>query len=61
MVFETLHELWSMNGHGAYVWLAYILSFFIIIYLIIHPIILYKKIMNEIRIRNLSNENKEFY
>ena len=56
MVFETLCDLWSMGGQGAYVWLSYALSFAIIIYSIISPIISYKKTINEIRMRNLTEE-----
>ena len=58
MVFETLNDLWSMGGHGTYVWLAYSLSITIFVYLTISPIISYKKVISEIRFRNSSEENE---
>ena len=56
MAFETLNDLWSMGGQGAYVWLSYALSSAIIVYSIISPIMSYKKTINEIRMRNLTEE-----
>ena len=56
MAFETLNDLWSMGGQGTYVWLSYALSSAIIVYSIISPIMSYKKTINAIRMRNITEE-----
>lgn len=38
MYFETLHDLFFMNGHGAYVWSAYAIGFAVLTTLVWLPV-----------------------
>ena len=37
MYFDSLHALLTMNGHGIYVWPAYLLTIFVILAALIAP------------------------
>ncbi len=38
MYFESFHDLWTMAGHGAYVWAAYAITFVTLIALLWVPL-----------------------
>ena len=37
MYFDSFHALLTMNGHGIYVWPAYLLTIFVILAVVIAP------------------------
>lgn len=43
MYFESLHELWTMAGHGKFVWAAYGISLIVLSAMVIAPIQRYRK------------------
>ena len=49
--FESLDALWSMGGHGPYVWSAYGLSLAIMAWLAIAPLWRQRTILSELRLR----------
>lgn len=36
--FDSIADLWAMNGHGVYVWLAYAITLVVLIYLVVSPV-----------------------
>jgi len=38
MYFESLHALFTMEGHGAYVWAAYLVTILVIVAVLIAPV-----------------------
>ena len=38
MYFEDLHQLWTMDGHGPYVWAAYAIVTTVIVLLVASPL-----------------------
>ena len=48
MYFDSIQALWSMGGHGAYVWIAYGVSLSIMAWSIIYPLKGYRKQLKNI-------------
>lgn len=48
MYFDSIQALWSMGGHGAYVWVAYGVSLLIMVWSIISPLKDYRKQLKNI-------------
>lgn len=48
MVFDNLSELWTMAGHGPYVWSAYAISFIVLVGLVIIPAKRYRQQLAQI-------------
>lgn len=45
--FESVAEFMLMNGHGAYVWSAYGLTFIVLAYLLIKPVLQQKAFLRQ--------------
>lgn len=50
MYFQSFGELIAMDGHGFYVWSAYLISAVLIAYILVAPILKSKDIKENIRI-----------
>jgi heme exporter protein D len=48
MYFDSLHDLFYMNGHGAYVWSAYAIGFITVAILVIHPLLRHRRLRSSI-------------
>jgi heme exporter protein D len=55
--FESFAEFMQMNGHGAFVWAAYAITFIGLIFLIIHPLLQKNTVLKELHRKN-SIENE---
>lgn len=51
MYFDSLGDLWSMAGHGPYVWSAYAIVLLVIVLLVRDPIGRRRKVLERIRRR----------
>lgn len=51
MQFDTLAELWSMSGHGPYVWSAYAIVFTVILALVRAPLARRRRLLDRVRRR----------
>lgn len=51
MYFDSLGELWSMAGHGPYVWTAYAIVLLVIVALVRDPIARRRKLLERVRRR----------
>lgn len=40
--FESMAEFMLMNGHGPYVWASYAITFMVLIYLLLSPLLQHK-------------------
>ncbi|MDG2036506.1 MAG: heme exporter protein CcmD [Pseudomonadales bacterium] len=49
MYFDNLADLWSMAGHGPYVWSAYAISFIVLLGTVVIPAKKYQKQLAQIR------------
>lgn len=49
MYFDNLADLWSMAGHGPYVWSAYAISFIVLLAMVVIPAKKYKQQLAQIR------------
>ncbi len=47
--FETFADFLSMNGHGAYVWAAYAITFISLVYLLLSPVLQKKAFIKQQR------------
>lgn len=47
MYFDTLQDAVYMNGHGAFVWAAYAISFVVLIGLLVAPLSRIRRFMRE--------------
>ena len=56
MYFNNLSDLWTMAGHGPYVWAAYAISFVVLAGLIIIPAKRYRQQL--VQISQQQSENK---
>ena len=57
MYFDSIQALWSMNGHGSYVWIAYGVSVSIMIWSLIYPLNTYRKQLKNIVIHAKKESN----
>ena len=57
MYFESLADLWSMAGHGVYVWSCYGISFAVLSAMVILPLRQYRKQLNQLRRQNQANSH----
>ena len=48
MYFDSIQALWSMGGHGSYVWIAYSVSLLIMLWSLIFPLKAYRKHLKNI-------------
>ena len=48
MYFDSIQALWSMGGHGSYVWIAYGVSLLIMLWSLISPLKAYRKQLKNI-------------
>ncbi|MDG1942850.1 MAG: heme exporter protein CcmD [Halioglobus sp.] len=48
MYFDSLHALLTMDGHGAYVWLVYLVALVIIALLVVAPIRRRKQVLQQL-------------
>ena len=51
MFFQSLTELWVMDGHGVYVWTCYAVTFAVLIGLVVYPVRKKKSLMKGIKQR----------
>ncbi len=58
MYFDSIEALWSMGGHGPYVWLSYGVSLLIMAWSLLSPLKEYRKQLKNIEI-NAKNELKQ--
>jgi heme exporter protein D len=49
--FDTLAELWAMNGHGPYVWASYGITLAALLVLVIYPLYQQKKFLKDTALR----------
>lgn len=49
MYFESLADLWSMAGHGVYVWSCYGISFAVLSAMVMLPLRQYRKQLDQVR------------
>jgi heme exporter protein D len=59
MYFESFAELLAMDGHGAYVWSAYLLTIVVLAQLFIWPRLSRKRLLRELRLEERRNERRE--
>lgn len=45
--FETLADLWAMNGHGPYVWASYGITVIALLVLVFYPLYQQKKFLKD--------------
>ncbi|HQQ62468.1 MAG TPA: heme exporter protein CcmD [Pseudomonadales bacterium] len=55
MYFDSLHDLFWMNGHGIYVWSAYAAGFIVLAALVIQPLARHAQLRKQI-LRQLDEE-----
>ncbi len=48
MYFDSLRDLLLMNGHGAYVWSAYLIGYAVLVGLVCHPLMRHKQLRKQI-------------
>ncbi len=51
MYFESFAQLWSMDGHGAYVWSAYVIVWLVLIVLLRAPLARRRRVLTRVRAR----------
>ena len=51
MYFDSLGELWSMAGHGPYVWSSYAIVLLVVVALVRDPIARRRKLLERVRRR----------
>ncbi|MBK6286135.1 MAG: heme exporter protein CcmD [Gammaproteobacteria bacterium] len=51
MYFESFAQLWSMDGHGAYVWGAYAIVWLVLILLLRAPLVRRRQVLARVRAR----------
>ena len=51
MYFDSLGDLWSMAGHGPYVWSAYAIVLLVIVVLVREPLLRRRKVLERVRRR----------
>ncbi len=51
MYFESFAQLWSMDGHGAYVWSAYAIVWLVLIVLLRAPLASRRRVLARVRAR----------
>lgn len=51
MYFESFSELWSMAGHGPYVWTAYAIVLAVIVLLVRAPLVRRRRLLERVRRR----------
>lgn len=59
MYFTSLSDFWHMSGHGFYVWLAYGISFCVLLALTLYPIRKKSRVLYAIRQRTLHDKGAE--
>ncbi len=52
MYFDSLGDLWSMAGHGPYVWSAYAIVALVIVVLIREPLVRRRRLLERVRRRS---------
>lgn len=57
MYFESIADLWSMAGHGVYVWSCYGISLAVLSTMVILPLRQYRKQLDQIRRQHQANQN----
>lgn len=56
MYFESLQDLFFMNGHGVYVWSAYAIGFAVLAVLIWQPLIRHAQLRDSILRQSSENQ-----
>ena len=51
MYFASLAQLWSMDGHGPYVWTAYAIVVSVLVALVSEPLRRRRRLLNRVRQR----------
>jgi heme exporter protein D len=46
--FESLSDFIQMDGHGTYVWAAYLISLSVLIWLVVSPLLRRRKLVQEV-------------
>lgn len=60
MYFDSLGDLWSMAGHGPYVWSAYAIVALVIVVLVREPLVRRRRLLERVRRRaGFSSSNTE--
>lgn len=49
--FDSLYAFWVMEGHGLYVWSAYLVSLAIMVWLVAGPVVRRRQLLRSIRRR----------
>ena len=56
MYFSSLAQLWSMEGHGPYVWSAYAIVVTVLVLLVLEPVRRHRRLLAAVR-RRASPDN----
>lgn len=60
MYFDSFGDLWSMAGHGPYVWSAYAIVALVIVVLVREPLLRRRRLLERVRRRaGFSSSNTE--
>jgi heme exporter protein D len=51
MYFSSLGELWTMNGHGAFVWASYAIVTVVLVLLVSEPLRRRRRLLEQVRRR----------
>jgi heme exporter protein D len=48
MYFDSLHALLTMDGHGVYVWSAYLVTFAVVVTVLASPVRRHKRLLRQL-------------
>ncbi|MGD9660606.1 MAG: heme exporter protein CcmD [Porticoccaceae bacterium] len=49
--FESLAELMSMEGHGVYVWASYAITFVVMAFMVVNPLLRARQTLKTVRLQ----------
>ena len=56
LYFSNLAELWNMEGHGIYVWAAYLVFFVLVTALTVMPVVQYRKSLRQLQFQQQAEQ-----
>ncbi|MEE4279020.1 MAG: heme exporter protein CcmD [Halieaceae bacterium] len=59
MYFQSFADLLAMDGHGPYVWSAYLLTALVLVQLFVWPWLLRRRLLRELRLELRRSERSE--
>ena len=59
MYFDSIADIFYMNGHGVFVWSAYLLSFLCVLLLIFSNLKMHKSLLKRLRDNYLMQKNNK--